>query len=433
MALQTRQSAYGNGTARAADGESRSGPAAFGGRSERAPRIALYSHDTLGLGHMRRNLLLAQALASSDMKPVTLSLVGKGEAGRFPLPPRGERVVLPALCKRSNGEYASASLGVPLHDVVALRSSLLRAALESFRPDLLIVDNVPRGAQRELDAALAMLRARGDARVVLGLRDVLDDAAVIRRQWSQSRSYDALRDFYDEIWIYGDPVVFDSLHEYWYPEDVLSKIFYTGYFDLCERLRSAPAEELRWVERLGVAERPTVLCLLGGGQDGARLASAFAEIELSGEDHALIVTGPYLPGEARSRLERRAAVDPRFRVLEFVREPMALARDCRAVIAMGGYNTVWEVAALDKPLLVVPRVAPRKEQLIRAECLQAHGILEVLRPAQLSSAALSRWVAAVGAHPRTRVRDLVPLDGLSNLVGRAGDLLKRQPRAVTAA
>jgi predicted glycosyltransferase len=39
-------------------------------------RIALYSHDTVGIGHMRRNLSIAQALARSVGEPLILLITG---------------------------------------------------------------------------------------------------------------------------------------------------------------------------------------------------------------------------------------------------------------------------------------------------------------------------------------------------------------------
>lgn len=390
-----------------------------------APRVALYSHDTLGLGHVRRNLLLAQRLADSPLRPVTLSIVGKPEACRFPLPARGDRLVLPALRKGSDGAYEPASLGVPLADVVELRAAVLRAALESFRPDLVIVDKEPRGALRELDDALTVLRSGSDARVVLGLRDVLDSPEVVHRQWRESDSFAALRQ-YDEIWVYGDRRILDAPRDYRFPAEVVPKIRFTGYFDLRERLRYAAPQELEWVARLGIDERDTVLCLLGGGQDGGALATAFAATTLPGGWRAVVVTGPYLPDETVALLERRAAADPAFRVFEFVREPLALVERCRCVVAMGGYNTVWEVVSMEKPLLVVPRVAPRLEQAIRARRLAELGVLDVLMPDQLRPAALSDWIAAQSRRPQVSIRDLVPLDGLVTVVERATALLGRE-------
>jgi len=38
-------------------------------------RIVLYSHDTMGLGHMRRNILIAQALAKSHVNRKIVKLL----------------------------------------------------------------------------------------------------------------------------------------------------------------------------------------------------------------------------------------------------------------------------------------------------------------------------------------------------------------------
>ena len=66
---------------------------------------------------------------------------------------------------------------------------------------MLIVDNVPRGAVRELDPTLEYLHARGHARFVLGLRDVLDDPAAVHRDWHRAENEDAIRDYYDAVWV----------------------------------------------------------------------------------------------------------------------------------------------------------------------------------------------------------------------------------------
>lgn len=426
MMLPIEVRAEPRGAAGAKEAISELGPPA----KPRSPRIALYSHDTLGLGHARRNLLLAQTLAASALEPVTLAIVGKQAVGRFPLPRRGDRLVLPGLRKSSDGNYAPSSLDLPLQQVVELRSRTIRAALEAFQPDVLLVDNVPRGAQRELDESLAMLRARGDTRIVLGLRDVLDEPEAIRRQWNEANAYAVLRDCYDEIWVYGDPAIFDATQDYWFPDDVRPKIRFTGYFDLRERLRYAPKDELRWADQQIGGHGETIVCLVGGGEDGASLASAFSEIVLPEGLRALAVRGPHLPEATTRRLERRAERDAAFRTVEFVREPMALLRHCRAAITMGGYNSVWEAVSLEKPLLVAPRVAPRREQWIRASRLAELGLLDLLRPEQVTGGALSAWVAGLGSAPRARIRDVIPLDGLSRVVELVGALLEVRTRAV---
>src|SRR5215470_2690907 len=181
-------------------------------RSARRARVALYSHDTMGLGHMRRNLLIAESLVRGLFEPVVLMIAGAREAGGFAFPPGVDCVTLPALRKDAPGRYASRHLDVALQDLSALRAKTIRAVLDEFEPDVLIVDNVPRGALRELDRALAALRTRGGTHCVLGLRDVLDEPDIVRWEWHRTANEDALRDYYDAVWVYGDPNVYRLDH-----------------------------------------------------------------------------------------------------------------------------------------------------------------------------------------------------------------------------
>src|SRR3989454_3268073 len=140
-------------------------------------RVALYSHDTMGLGHMRRNLLLAQALRHSRLQAVVLMIAGAREASLLTSTAGVDCVALPSLWKDGGGQYHPRHLAVSLEELLALRARTAGAALEAFAPDVLIVDNVPRGALRELDPVLESLRTRGRTRLVLGLRGVLHEPA----------------------------------------------------------------------------------------------------------------------------------------------------------------------------------------------------------------------------------------------------------------
>ena len=66
----------------------------------------------------------------------------------------------------------------------------------------------------------------------------------------------------------------------------------------------------------------------------------------------------------------------------------ALFDSLDALVCMGGYNTLVEAAALGVPTVCVPRVAPRTEQLLRAEAFARLGLLQVCRPEQLDSPTL---------------------------------------------
>ncbi|MEE8556731.1 MAG: response regulator, partial [Myxococcota bacterium] len=160
----------------------KTGEGAARARFER-PKVVLYSHDTMGLGHLRRNLLIAQTLAAPPLEAEVLMIAGVHEAQWFTTPPRVDCLTVPALHKSVEGTYWPRRLGISLSEIIALRATVIRAALERFEPQVLIVDNVPRGAVRELEPALRDLRASGQTRCVLGLRDIADDPEAVHREW----------------------------------------------------------------------------------------------------------------------------------------------------------------------------------------------------------------------------------------------------------
>ena len=360
---------------------------------------------------MRRNLLIARTLASSDFQPVILMIAGGREAALFTIPPGVDCLTLPALQKDTGGHYRSRHLNVSLNHLIALRASTIRAVVEEFEPDVLIVDKVPRGAVRELDPSLELLHERGRTRCVLGLRDVLDHAGAVHREWSSDSNVNAVRNYYDAVWVYGDPLVYDPVREYRFPADVAAKVRYTGY--LGQRAPTASPDG-RPDALPGVPKGPLILCLVGGGQDGAHVSEAFAEARLPPGTTGLILTGLFMPKELQTHVRRSATSNPRVSVLGFVPDPYALLRQADRIVAMGGYNTVCEVLSFEKQALIVPRVDPRREQLIRAERMRDMGLLDVLHPDRLSPDALTEWLARPKGTP-PRPRDLIDLDGLERL------------------
>ncbi len=368
--------------------------AAIGARV--GPRIVLYSHDTQGLGHVRRNLLVAQALCRGGTTPIILLCSGLREASAFAMPPGVDCLTLPSLAKDRNGQYFPRSLGVPIAELISIRREALAAVMGAFRPDVLIVDKVPVGAYNELLPNLRALRDRGKTRIVLGLREILDDPETVRREWATGGYESAIRTYYDRVWVYGDRMVFDAVREYGFPTDIAAMVRYSGYLnprDVDDACAPGKTRDNGALSDLNLTPGRLVLCLVGGGRDGIPLAEAFLRAELPAETNGVVVTGPLMPAEARSTLRALAAQRPRMRILEFITDPCRLLRRADRVIAMGGYNTICEVLAFETPALIVPRVKPRTEQLIRAARLADLHLLEMLHPDDLSSAALADWLA----------------------------------------
>jgi len=382
----------------------------------------------VGLGHMRRNLLLAQTLAAAPLNAATLLISEARQAANFAIPEGVDTLILPALRKTPDGQVAPRYLDISLSKLVAMRSRAILGAIEAFEPDVLIVDHLARGAMRELEPTLDALRRSGRTRCVLGLRDILEAPETVRREWNNAANDDAIRDYYDSVWVYGDPRVYDLAHEYQFAEHVAQKIRYVGYLDQRQRIDNAERPGDALVESLGLPAGRLALCMVGGGQDGASLAEAFAAAQLPPDMVGVIVTGPFMPPAVLERLQRAAAQNPQLRVLDFVAEPTLLLRRAERVIAMGGYNTVCEVLSFAKHALIVPRAAPRREQLIRAERLHELGLLDVLPYEEITSDALAAWAAHdLGATPQ--VHERVDMSGLERLPQLLESMLAvRRPR-----
>ncbi len=393
-------------------------------------RIAFYSHDTQGLGHVRRNIALAGAIVADRQDTDVLLLTGAPQATSLPLPPHTEVLTIPSVAKDAGGAYAAATFAMDLPALLTLRSRLLTTALTAFRPDVVVVDKVARGLDGELEPALRALSAvrghttRRRPRLVLGLRDVLDDPTTAVREWRASATTEVIERHYDAVWVYGDRGVHDLVTEQCLPESVTRKVRYTGY--LAEGRDDGllpPRDE----PRRGPVPQPYVLCMVGGGQDGYETALAFARATYPPGHTGVVVTGPYMQPALRRRLSALARRRGDLVVRDFVTDSTRLIREAAAVVSMGGYNTVCEILATDVPGLLVPRVRPREEQLVRAERLSHLGAVDVLHPAAATAPALGHWLTLAAHRPRhTGARRRIALDGLRQVPLALADLVSAQ-------
>ncbi|HEY9767193.1 MAG TPA: glycosyltransferase [Coleofasciculaceae cyanobacterium] len=395
---------------------------------QRKWRIILYSHDTMGLGHKRRNLLIAQTLAISAINADILMISGMGDANQFQIPPGIDYLTLPALHKSTDGQYQARRLDLSLKEIINLRSQIIHTTVQTFKPDVLIVDNVPRGAMGELNATLHYLRNETNTRCVLGLRDVLDEPKVIRRSWKQNNYQDTIRRYYDAVWVYGDPRVYNSIQEYGLSADVTAKFRYTGYLDRRSALQFVTQEHLQPTFNLPPGR--LALCMVGGGQDGGELAKAFAQSEFPQDTQGVIITGPMMPQKTRQQIQAYTDKRSDLQVLEYVAEPTLLLERADWVISMGGYNTTCEILSFEKRALIVPRIKPRREQLIRVQLLQELGLIDMLHPERLSPESLSAWLRQEKSTPK--IRQKLDFRGLERIPQFLAEILEESPNYVSS-
>ncbi|MGD1924674.1 MAG: glycosyltransferase family protein [Paracoccaceae bacterium] len=389
-------------------------------------RTLLYSHDTFGLGHLRRSRTIATALIGADDERSALIVTGSPIAGRFDFAERLDHVRLPGVVKLPDGSYSALNLKLQIDEMVRLRGSIIAATAREFRPDLVIVDKEPWGFRQELAETLEDLRAAG-SRIVLGIRDVLDEGDALSAEWERKNAIEAIERFYDEIWVYGIPEICEPLRGLGLSDRMSKRVHYTGYLR-----RTAPD----WPAETGadLPDQPYVLVTTGGGGDGVEILDWVLrayEGDVSLRQHALLVYGPFLDATARLDFDERVArLEGRVTALSFHPRLERLLADADGVVAMGGYNTFCEILSMDKPAIIVPRTKPRREQEIRSAAAERLGLVRMLLPERDGESAqiMAEAIKALAYQRRpseNRTNGL--LDGLNNIKKRADAIARHQP------
>ena len=390
--------------------------------------IALYSHDSVGLGHARRNRALAYALAE-HLPDLTGGSVGglliasHADAGRDPLPEGWDWLVLPGMT-RTRGGYGPRSLGMEPAALRDLRSATIDAALAALDPALFIADRHPFGIDGELRPVLANLRARGTA-TVLGLRDVLDTPRVAAAEWEALGGAERVASLLDEVWIYGDDRVYDPRLTGELPPALAQLATATGYL-----AHGRPAGRVATTSRASLKPAPPyVLTVLGGGSDGADLARLAASARLPEGHRHLLITGPQMPDQEIAEIRGlAAATSASTSVVRSAPDVPELIAEAASVVCMGGYNTMAEVMATATPALVVPRSRRRQEQPRRARALATLGAVETRDAEAVTAEDITDWWAR-SVTGRTD-RSHIDLDGLALIAPLAAQLLSASVPAV---
>ena len=357
-------------------------------------RILIYSHDTFGLGHLRRCRTIAHTLVEHFKGLRVLIVSGSPIIGSFDFKARVDFVRIPGVVKLRGGDYTSLSSHTDLTQTLQMRSSIIEQTAKTFAPDLLIVDKEPLGLRGEVKPTIELLRAQG-GRTVLGLRDIMDDPVLLRQEWKNRGIPMDLERLYDEIWVYGVPAMGDPLLGIDISPAARARMVYTGYLE-----RHLPEMARNPVE---VPEEPFLLVTPGGGGDGETLVDwvlRACEEHARPDLHLLIALGPFMSQSRRFSFERRAAALEQVQTLTFHPNIELLIARAAGIVAMGGYNTFCEILSLDKRALLVPRSMPRMEQTLRARRAEELGLIDMLQgDGDRSSDVMARALQSLGDRP----------------------------------
>jgi predicted glycosyltransferase len=335
-------------------------------------RILMYSHDTFGLGHLRRCREIAHSLVEARKDISVLIISGSPIIGSYDFKSRVDFVRVPGVIKLRNGEYTPLKLHIDIKETLRIRREIIRHTAQIFDPDVFIVDKEPLGLQGEIQRTLTILKKRG-CRLVLGIRDVMDDPELLEPEWARKKAMPVLHQLYDDIWVYGLRRFYEPLAGLNVPDEVQAKLHYTGY--LRRQVPSVmPSASIR-------RDEPYILVTPGGGGDGVEMIDWVVrayEADSTIPTRALIVMGPFMPAQAQTDFMERVGRLPKIEAITFDSYPEALMAESRGVVAMGGYNTYCEILSFDKPAVLVPRITPRREQLIRARRSEELGLTHML-------------------------------------------------------
>ncbi len=393
------------------------------------PRVLLYSHDTFGLGHLRRNLAIADHLLSRNPPFSVKLLTGSPVVWSWPLPEGLEVQALPPVVKVGAEQYASRERAESFAEVKAKREELILETIQNYRPDIFLVDHAPAGMKGELLEALAYLRKEmPETRTVIGLRDILDSPETVRELWKEQGIYKLLRESYDQVLVYGSRHLFDPVREYNFPQPVALKTRFCGY--IARSIGGFSAYDLDVPQRR--PDRPLVLVTAGGGGDGYPLMDGYLRAleEIGpGTMASVLVPGPLMAAEQRQALERVVAQRADVKLIQTTELESFIWR-ADLVVSMSGYNTTAEIIAARKPAILVPRAAPRAEQRMRATLLSKLGLAQVVQPEEDLVVRLAEQVKAALADD-SAVRgnwNAVDLGGVHRVGEALADLLTTSVR-----
>ncbi|MFQ5651529.1 MAG: glycosyltransferase family protein [bacterium] len=392
-------------------------------------RILFYSHDAYGMGNIRRTLAICERLTQEIPDLAILIVTGSPVIHALRIPDKVDYIKLPCLVRGKREAFSSRFWDMSLRDLMHFRSELILSAIKSFEPNLVVVDKKPVGIKREFLTALRYLKVYlPDTKIVLGLRDILDDPTTTIPIWKNNGYFEAIHDFYDQVWVYGDRNIFDAVQEYQMPDTVAQKAIFTGYIAksplTCDR-RSVRTE-------LGLNGGLFSLVMVGGGGDGFPIMKTYVEGIREGKKRlleSLLISGPEMPKRQRHEIEQSCSNGHPVQFREFSDEIERMLTAADVVVSMGGYNSTCEILSFRKRAVIIPRILPVAEQYIRTKRLAELGLVNMIHPEDLTPGTLLETVekTAVQDDLLVNLTDKIDLTGLQRITDLVKGLMARVP------
>lgn len=395
-----------------------------------ASSVVMYSPDTIGLGHVRRHSTIATELVALRPNVNVVMLIGSGAGAYFDLPSGVDSVKIPSVQKTGQGSWRARSLGLSWDATRRIRSGLIRETIDALRPDVFLVDHLPAGIWGELLPVFRFIKQSSPkTRIVLGLRDIIDDVVDVKERWEADGTYDILREFYGSVFIYGDRRVFATAEKYGITSRICPDVQYMGYITQSGTVTKAPEHG---GPRGHLQRRRSMLVTAGGGHDAhpmmSKVLAGLAAISVELRPDTTMITGPLMAADLRANL---MAEGERLGVTVIAHTPHVKRHieDADLVVTMGGYNSMIETMISGKPTLNIPRPGPSQEQSMRARIFDDMGLLRFLPLHAATPGAVSEAILSGLTMDCRKAPPQVSLEGAKKAAQRLASMLPSDARA----
>lgn len=379
------------------------------------PRLLFYCQHSLGMGHLIRSLAIAGGL-TSDFDVVFLN-GGPLPEGQKP-PEKIEIINLPPLGFDSEMQLLSRDGNHTVEQAQRRRMEIMREALHSVKPDILLIELFPFGRKKFATELIALLE---DARAlsapplaVCSLRDIL----VERNQHHDELACHRANRYFDAILVHSD-AHFACLEESFHPRSTLKvPVHYTGFVTREQEDDARPR-----------TREPRIVVSVGGGLVGETLLrtaiQAYELLPAADKPELRLIGGPFIAEQSWQGLEEVARGKQGISLIRSVPDLGVELRTAAASISQCGYNTAMDILRSQVPALVVPFSGEKQdEQTNRARRLEHLGALRVLEPDQLDTQTLAAEMDALLQFQPSSIQ--LDMNGVENTAQLLKDLTQQK-------
>ncbi|MCD6385699.1 hypothetical protein J7M23_07960 [Candidatus Sumerlaeota bacterium] len=382
--------------------------------SHSAPRrVLLYASSVVGLGHLARLCRVAERMLDIDPSLNILLISDKEDLSLFELASRFAILNLPgyAFYKQNHNKEIPRKLNIGKFNLNRLRTNILRSAIHSFQPHLLVVETLPHGKRDELVPCLNyIVRFRPHCRRILFLRDI--PLAPTEKDFSTSiiNKIEKFHTYYHHILVSGDKRFFDLTAEYNWDERIAKKIHYTGFM---VPVINQPSQDLP-------SPHKRIVASFGGGWEIEHIAFPLLESFLrldnqsQGQEYEyFIYTGPAVSDELFSRLCQYSERIPKLTIKKFSRDFAEILAGADVAILQAG-STPFQIINTSIPIILYCRDYRNPEQQHRAKLLSQYDGITLLDKNQMEPEYLSGLLSEALTTPIPKRETGLNCNGIEN-------------------